>query len=253
MSTPLKGCAFVTGGSRGIGAAIARRLSEAGWPIAIGFRKNASAAEYLAHTLADPRDVRCVQCDVTSETDVESAFSELEATYGRVAVLVNNAGFHKDGLTVGLQDTDWERVIDVNLTGAFRTSRRAVGPMVRARHGRIISITSILAHQALPGTTNYAAAKSGLTGLMRVMATELAPRGITVNAVAPGLVRTEMVTDVGHFENSARREVPMGRAVSVDDIASGVAFLASEQASYITGHTLTIDGGPSASAFNISA
>ena len=248
-----QGCAFVTGGSRGIGAAIARELAAAGRPVAVGFVRNRDAAESVASDIElSGGTAIAMACDLGDPQAIDRSFEALEEYFGRVAVLVNNAGVRADGLLLGMADKEWHQVLDVNLTAAYRTSARALGPMVRARHGRIINITSILAQQALPGVANYVAAKSGLAGLTRALAVEMAPKGITVNAVAPGLVRTDLTHEVGHFEDSARGKVPMRRPGRVEEIAACVRFLASEGASYVTGQTLTVDGGLAASAFSIT-
>lgn len=246
------GCAFVTGGSRGIGAAIARDLAADGWPVAVGFRDRRAAAEsVVAEIEAAGGTAVPAACDLRDPDAIDRAFATLEEGFGRVAVLVNNAGVRADGLALGLDDQDWLHVLDTNLTAAYRTSVRALGPMVRARHGRIINVTSILAQQALPGAANYVAAKSGLAGLTRALGVEMAPRGITVNAVAPGLIRTDLTSEVGHFEDSARTKVPMRRPGRIEEVAACVRFLASARASYVTGQTLTVDGGVSAAAFSI--
>lgn len=247
-----EGCAFITGGSRGIGAAIAHELAKDGWNVAIGYQRDHQAANSVVRALPAGVAGKIIQCDVTSQHDVDTAFTGLETEFGHVAVLVNNAGTHKDGLAMALTDADWAEVLDVNLTGAFRAARRAASSMVRARAGRIINVTSILAQAGLPGTANYSSAKAGLAGLTRALAVELAPRGVTVNAVAPGLIRTDLVSDVSHFDESCRRSVPMKRPGTVQEVAACVGFLASSAASYITGQTLTVDGGISASAFGIS-
>ncbi|MEU4519891.1 3-oxoacyl-ACP reductase family protein [Amycolatopsis sp. NPDC024027] len=247
------GCAFVTGGSRGIGASIVRALAAAGWPVAVGFASNREAAESVVSDVgASGGQAVAVACDLRDGAAIDRSFEGLEERFGRVAVLVNNAGVRADGLLVAMAEEEWRQVVDVNLTAAYHTSARALGPMVRARHGRIINVTSILAQQALPGAANYVAAKSGLAGLTRALAVEMAPKGITVNAVAPGLIRTDLTRDVGHFEDSAKRKVPMRRPGTIEEVAACVRFLASDDASYITGQTLTVDGGLAASAFSIT-
>lgn len=253
MKRGAPGCAFVTGGSRGIGAATARMLADQGWHVAVGFRHDRTAAEQVLFSLPESVESMCVQGDMSQQQDVERAFDSIEARFGRVAVLVNNAGIHHDGLAVTLDDEHWSTVLDVNLTASFRTSRRAAMSMVRARHGRIINLSSLLGSSALPGTANYAAAKAGVGGLTRSLAIELASRGITVNAVAPGLIRTDLVGDVSHFENSAKTVVPARREGTPQDVAACVAFLASDSAAYINGQTLAVDGGLSVSAFHINA
>ncbi|MFD9095694.1 SDR family oxidoreductase [Streptomyces collinus] len=250
---PHSGCAFVTGGSRGIGAAVARALAATGRPVAVGFLRNREAAESVVSDIEGAGGTAIeVACDLRDPEALDRSFERLEERFGRVAVLVNNAGIRADGLLLAMDDDEWRQVLDVNLTAAYHASARALGPMVRARHGRIVNVTSILAQQALPGAANYAAAKSGLAGLTRALGVEMAPKGITVNAVAPGLIRTDLTREVGHFEDSARTKVPMRRPGSVEEVAACVRFLASDDASYVTGQTLTVDGGIAASAFSIT-
>lgn len=249
---PTKRCAFVTGGSGDIGAAIARRLSDDGYNVAIGYSRQHDRARALSHTLThDGTRAIAVRVDVTDTTSVERAFDEIEATLGTVDVLVNNAGISADGLLYGMNDFDWESVIDTNLNSAFRTSRRALSPMIRARNGRIINISSVLSSRTISGTSNYTASKSGLIGLTKTLSIEVAARGITVNAVCPGLVSTAMTDELGHFEQSVTRAVPMGRPAHLHEIADCVAFLASDTAAYITGQSIAVDGGLSAQAFSL--
>lgn len=248
-----RGCAFVTGGSRGIGAAIARALAEAGWPVAVGYASGRAEAEAVVADITQAHGVACaVAGDLRDPEAIEAIFTDLEQRFGRVAVLVNNAGVRDDGLLIGLSDEAWDSVLDTNVKAAFRLSRRALASMVRARHGRIINITSFVATQAIAGISNYAASKAALSGLTRALAVEVAHRGVTVNAVAPGLVATDLTRELGHFDASVARAVPMRRPAALHEVAQGVRFLASEQASYITGQTLAIDGGLSAMAFSLN-
>ncbi len=246
------GCAYVTGASGGIGGAIAHSLAADGWPVAVGFNtRRGPADEVVAAITAEGGTAEAIGGDLCHPDVIDDQFSRLEDRFGRVAVLVNNTGIRSDGLLAGIDDEDWSRVLETNLTVAYRTSRRAVGPMLRARHGRIINITSILSSQAIPGTGNYVASKAGLSGLTRALAIEVARRGVTVNAVAPGLVATDLTRELGHFEESVRRAVPMRRPARLDEVAACVRFLAGDDASYITGQTVTVDGGLGAQAFAI--
>lgn len=246
------GCAFVTGGSRGIGAAISHVLAAAGWPVVVGYSSRADVAD---QTMADIEKAggrgMTVGGDLRDQDVVERVFDEIEQKFDRVAVLVNNAGMRADGLLLALDDYDWTDVIDTNLTVAYRTSKRALGSMVRARHGRIINVTSVLADRSIPGAGNYSVSKAGLAGLTRALAVEVAHKGVTVNEVAPGLLETDLTRDVSHLHASAQTAVPMRRLGRPEEIASCVRFLASPEASYITGQTLAVDGGLSAMSFNI--
>jgi 3-oxoacyl-[acyl-carrier protein] reductase len=240
-----RGCALVTGASRGIGAAIASALAEDGWPVGVNFREDERAAAAIVERLErEGRPAVAVRADVSAAEDVERLFCELEERYGRVSVLVNNAGIRVDKLTVQLSDEDWHRVLDVNLTGAYRTCRRALMPMVRARFGRVINIASIVGPNiGNPGQANYAAAKAGVVGMTSTIAREVAHRGVTVNAVAPGFVETDLTGDVNRDFLMA---IPARRAGRAEEIAACVRFLASKGAAYVTGTTLTVDGGMTA-------
>jgi 3-oxoacyl-[acyl-carrier protein] reductase len=237
-------CALVTGASRGIGAAIAEALAGDGWVVAVNYRADAEAA---ANTVARIEEVGrtalAVKADVTDQAELEDLFQRVEQELGRVIVLVNNAGIRSDGLALSLTDADWAGVIDANLTGAFRATRRALGGMIRERHGRVINIASVVGPRANAGQCNYAAAKAGLIGMTRTVAAEVARRGVTVNAVAPGLIDTDMTAGLS---SEMLRAVPARRAGSPADVAACARFLASDEAAYVTGSTLYVDGGLSA-------
>jgi 3-oxoacyl-[acyl-carrier protein] reductase len=239
-----EGCALVTGASRGIGAAIAVALAEEGWPVGVNYRSDADGAKRVAEQIeAAGGRAMPVGGDVSDPAAVEDVFTQLEKEFGPVLVLVNNAGVRADGLAVQLDDDDWERVIDTNLSAAFRITRRAVRAMVRQRYGRIVNVASIVGQRANAGQANYAASKAGLIGMTKTIAVEVARRGVTVNAVAPGFIETDMTEDLPPDLLGA---VPARRAGQPQDVANCVRFLASDNAGYVTGTTLTVDGGLSA-------
>ena len=224
---------LVTGGSKGIGRGIAARLRAGGHRVAATYRSGDV-----------PEGVLGVECDVTDRNQVERAFGEVEASLGPVEVVIANAGITRDGLVLRMSDDDWETVLDTNLTGAFRVARRAARPMVRARFGRIVFISSVVGLLGSGGQVNYAASKAGLVGMARSIARELGSRGITANVVAPGFVETDMtgvLTD--EQKNAIKAQVPLGRYASTEEVASVVTWLASDGAAYVTGAVIPVDGG----------
>jgi len=191
-----------------------------------------------------PNDVLGVQCDVTDPPQVEAAFAQVESALGAVEVLVANAGITRDTLVLRMSDEDWDQVIATNLTGAFRVARRAARPMIRARFGRIVFISSVVGQLGSAGQVNYAASKSGLVGMARSLARELGSRGVTANVVAPGFIETDMTSELGEdLVKKYAEQIPLGRLGSVDDVAAAVEFLSSDAAGYITGALLPVDGG----------
>jgi 3-oxoacyl-[acyl-carrier protein] reductase len=236
-----QGCALVTGASRGIGSAIARALAADGWPVAVNYRAGQDAAAEVVAQIHDAGGrALAVRADVTVQEQLETLFERVEGELGRVLVLVNNAGVRADELALSLTDEDWGQVIDTNLTGAFRTTRRALRGMIRERFGRIINVASVVGPRANAGQANYAAAKAGLIGMTKTIAVEVARRGVTVNAIAPGLIDTDMTAGLNGELLGA---VPARRAGTPADVAACASFLASEQAGYVTGSTLYVDGG----------
>jgi 3-oxoacyl-[acyl-carrier protein] reductase len=223
MSTRDEGCAVVTGGTRGIGAAVADALRERGWKVATLSRNGAD-----------------LQADVSDPEAVERAFAEARERFGPVHVLVNNAGHRRDGLAIRMSAEDWGSVLETNLSGAFHCTRRALDDMLSARWGRIVNVSSIVAERANPGQANYAASKAGLLALTRTVAREMARKGITCNAVRPGVIETDMTADVAEGLVGA---VPAGRVGQPADVAACIAFLCSEEASYVNGAMLAVDGG----------
>jgi 3-oxoacyl-[acyl-carrier protein] reductase len=224
---------LVTGGNRGIGLAIARRLAAGGDQVTVTSRSG-DPVEGLA----------VVRCDVTGTASVDAAFKQVEEQQGPVEVLVANAGITHDQLLALMKEEDFARVIDTNLTGAFRVSKRAVRAMMRQRHGRLIFISSVVGLLGSAGQVNYAAAKSGLVGLARSLARELGSRDITANVVAPGFVDTDMTASLSEERKKAiLATVPLGRYASTEDVAGVVAFLAGDAAAYITGAVIPVDGG----------
>ena len=241
----MAGVALVTGGSRGIGAAIARRLAADGMAVAVNYATNeARAAEVVADIEGSGGTAVAVRADVGNAGAVDDMFTTVTEALGPVTVLVNNAGITDDGLMLRMGPEQWDRVITTNLTSVFLCTRAALRPMVRARSGRIITISSVSGLSGNPGQANYAAAKAGIIGLTKSVAKEVGSRGITVNAVAPGFIATDMTDDLGtSVTDRAREQISLGRLGLPEEVASVVGYLASEGASYITGQTIVVDGG----------
>lgn len=233
--------ALVTGASGAIGAAVARALHGAGATVALSGTREAPL-KGLARDLGERAHV--VTADLSDPVAVEGLAREAIAALGGLDILVNNAGITKDQLLLRLSDADWQAVLDVNLTAAMRLSRAALKPMMKARWGRIVSITSVVGATGNPGQTNYAAAKAGLVGFSKSLAAEVASRGITVNAVAPGFIATPMTDRLSDDQKAAlTARIPAGRLGTPDDVAAAVLYLASPGAGYVTGATLHVNGG----------
>ncbi|WP_327580949.1 beta-ketoacyl-ACP reductase [Nonomuraea sp. NBC_00507] len=221
---------LVTGGNRGIGLAIARELAAAGDAVAVTYRSG-----------EPPEGLFGVRCDVTRTAEVEAAFDKVEAEQGPVEVLVSNAGITKDTLLAMMKEDAFTDVIDANLTGAYRVAKRAIRPMMKLKRGRIILISSVVGLSGQAGQANYAASKAGLVGFARSLAREYGSRNITVNVVSPGFVATDMTADLDHEKIVAN--IPLGRQAAPEEVARVVRFVASDDASYITGAVIPVDGG----------
>jgi 3-oxoacyl-[acyl-carrier protein] reductase len=225
MSAPEGAVALVTGGTRGIGAAIAERLKADGFTVAT-LGRNGNGAD--------------VRADVADPASVQAAFDEVRERFGPVLVLVNNAGITADGLAIRMPDADWTSVVDTNLNGAFNCTKRGLEDMLKARWGRIVNVSSVVAERANPGQANYVASKAGLLGFTRVVAREMGKRNITANAITPGVIETDMTAELNGDLAGA---VPAGRIGKPEEVASAVSFLVSDEAAYINGATLAVDGG----------
>ncbi len=245
IATDLNGqVAIVAGAARGLGQAIARTLAAAGARVACVDLSEETLAETVDGIVTAGGSAAAFACDVTDSRRVAEVVAEILETLGGPHILVNNAGITRDSLLMRMDDEQWDAVIRVNLRGTFLLSRAVTRPMIKARRGRIINIASVSGMMGNPGQANYSASKAGVIGLTRTLARELAGRNITVNAVAPGFIATEMTAALGEKTlEQIRQQIPLGRLGRPQDVADAVLFLASDAAEYVTGHVLTLDGG----------
>jgi 3-oxoacyl-[acyl-carrier protein] reductase len=236
--------ALVTGASRGIGKACALSLAAAGARVALAARQKDKLEEVAAAIRAKSGEAYVVELDLASDESIKTAFAATAKDFGRIDILVNNAGITRDGLALRMKKEDWNAVLETNLTGAFRAIQQALQGMMRERWGRIINISSVVGEAGNAGQANYAAAKAGLIGLTKAMAQEMASRQITVNAVAPGFIETDMTSALGsEVKEKVLQSIPLRRFGTAEDVAAAVRFLASEEAGFITGHVLSVNGG----------
>jgi 3-oxoacyl-[acyl-carrier protein] reductase len=236
--------AIVTGSGRGIGQAIALRLAEAGATVVINDVAGAAADQTVEQIKAMGRQSLAVLADVSSSADANRMAETVKNAFGRIDILVNNAGITRDQLLLRMSDEDWDKVIAIDLRSVFVCTRAVIRDMMKQRWGRIINISSIVGIAGNPGQANYSAAKAGIIGFTRTMAKEVAARNVTVNAVAPGFIDTEMTQKLDEKQRAElRARIPAGALGSTRDVAEAVAFFASEEAKYITGQVLTVDGG----------
>ena len=240
-----KKTALVTGAGKGIGRAIALALAKMGVLVIVNYRGSKEQAEETVQKIREMgQEAEVYPCDVSDFQAVETMMKTIVSKYGRLDILVNNAGITKDGLILKMSEEDFDKVVDTNLKGTFHTIRHASRQMIRQRSGRIINISSVSGVMGNPGQANYAAAKAGIIGLTKTMAKELGSRGITVNAIAPGFIETDMTAVLSEsVQQNIQAQIPLGHFGKPEDVAAAAAFLASEEAGYITGQVLCVDGG----------
>lgn len=237
--------ALVTGASRGIGKSIALKLASDGYMVIVNYSGSKDkAGEVVEEIKAKEGHAESYQCHVQNYDDVKAMIKYITDTHGSIDIVINNAGITKDNLLMRMKETEWDQVIDVNLKGAFNVIQNVARPMIRQKGGKIINVSSIVGSLGNPGQTNYVASKAGVDGLTKSVARELAPKGITVNAIAPGFIESEM-TDVlsDHIKEDMLGQIPLNHFGNAEDISETAAFLASEKANYITGQTIHVNGG----------
>ena len=238
-------CALVTGGSRGIGRAVCLELARQGARVAVNYAGNAAAAEETVQVCAAlGAEAFAIQADVADAAATEAMVKEVLSRFGRLDILVNNAGVTRDGLMPMMKEADWDAVLDTNLKGAFHCMKAVYRPMMKQKYGRIVNLSSIVGLRGNAGQANYAASKAGLIGLTKSLAKELAARNVTVNAVAPGFIDTDMTAALPEKAREAMlTTIPMGRLGQAEDVAKAVAFFAGDDSAYVTGQVLCVDGG----------